>query len=135
MKTLIFAALVSIASTASASENCSTGINTHDADGNTALMSAAAAGDIAQVQRLLDKGAAVDARGRIGNTALIYAAQEGHVEIVKMLVDAGANIAAQNDYRVTAGSLAKGYGYRDVAAELDLVTLQAEHVAQEKNRI
>lgn len=135
MKTLIFLALVAIASTANASETCSSDINAHDVYGNTALMVAAADGDFAQVQSLLEKGAHVDARGRIGNTALIYAAQEGHVDIVKILVDAGANIAAQNDYRVTAGSLAKGYGHRDIAAALDMVTMQADHSTQKTNHI
>ena len=56
MKTLIFIALVAIASTANASETCSSDINAHDAYGNTALMVAAAAGDIAPGAELARKG-------------------------------------------------------------------------------
>jgi len=132
MKTLFFATLVALATTAGATQ---TDINAQDINGNTALMVAAAQGNVAQLQSLIEKGAEVDARGRIGNTALIYAAQEGHVDVVKMLVDAGADIAARNDYKVTAGSLAKGYGHRDIAETLETVTLQAAAEMQKSNRI
>ncbi|MFT5086063.1 MAG: ankyrin repeat protein [Candidatus Latescibacterota bacterium] len=131
MKTLLFAAFVAFAANASASDLS----NRQDVHGNTALMVAAATGDVELTRTLIEAGAEVDARGRIGNTALIYAAQEGHAGIVKMLVKAGANITAHNDYQVTAGNLAKGYGHRDIAEMLETVTLQAAHEMQQSSRI
>ncbi len=128
-RSLILAALVAL------SASYSSDLNAYDANGNTALMVAAAHGDVQQVQNLIDQGAEIDARGRIGNTALIYAAQEGHTEIVETLIEAGADINVYNDYRATADNLAKGHGHRDIAKTLEAVILQATNATQDKSHI
>jgi ankyrin repeat protein len=57
----------------------------------TALMRAAAHGQVAAMRQLLTRGAAVDARNGAGMTALILAAWSGQEEAVGVLLDAGAD--------------------------------------------
>jgi hypothetical protein len=91
-----------------------------DADGNTALIVAAAYGDKDRVRALIDCGVAVEARGYIGNTALIFATtQEGHDEIAQMLLVVGADPDVSNDYGTTARKLAIGYGHRTISVAID----------------
>lgn len=59
--------------------------------GLTELMVAAATGDAAETQRLLRKGANVNARSRTGSTALIGACAGGFVDIARMLIENGAH--------------------------------------------
>ena len=54
------------------------------------LIHAASHGDNAEVKRLLDTGADVNAVNKDGFTALMMAAEESHAEIVKILIAAGA---------------------------------------------
>ena len=93
-------------------------IDAADANGNTALMIAAAHGYTEIARLLIDSGADVDARGYIGNTALIYAAQEGHAEIAQLLIDGGADASARNQYGSSAPKLAVGWGHGEVAQVL-----------------
>ena len=53
------------------------------------LLDAAKEGDSAQVQVLLDQGAAIKTRNRFGNSTLIYAAREGHLQVAKLLIEKG----------------------------------------------
>jgi outer membrane protein assembly factor BamB len=55
------------------------------------LVTAAIAGDVAAVRRMVDGGAAVDSADRWGSTALAFAASEGHVEVVRFLLERGAD--------------------------------------------
>lgn len=57
-------------------------------------------GDV--VQRLLDKGADVNAKVNDGVTALIQASQSGHREVVRMLLDKGADVNAKTAVGATA---------------------------------
>jgi outer membrane protein assembly factor BamB len=61
-------------------------------DPGEALRAAAAAGQRAEVQALLDAGAAVDAPARHGNTALLFASEKGHLDVVRLLVERGADV-------------------------------------------
>ena len=70
------------------------------------LLNAASSGDVAQVRRLVDAGANVNAESAVvgmseddlrqaglhGATPLFIAAHGGHVEMAELLVDAGANV-------------------------------------------
>jgi len=47
-------------------------------------------GDLANVKRLIEKGANVNAQTNDGYTALILASRYGHKEIAKLLIEAGA---------------------------------------------
>ncbi len=72
-------------------------------------------GDIAEVKRLLDGGANLDAGNDHGNTALMVAVGKGYAEIVKMLISAGANVDAANDGDATALHVAANKGNAEFA--------------------
>jgi ankyrin repeat protein len=61
-------------------------------DGETVLMTAARAGNLAVVRTLVDRGADVNAREKYkGQTALMWAAAERHAGVVKLLLERGAD--------------------------------------------
>ena len=62
---------------------------------NQQLRSAAAAGDVTQVEHLLDRGADIEARDDYGNTALMYASVGGKAAVVELLLDRSAEIDAR----------------------------------------
>jgi ankyrin repeat protein len=64
-----------------------------------ALVRAAAAGDTAEVRRLLAAGADVDERTPDGRTAVTAAALGDHVAAARALVDAGADVDLQDAER------------------------------------
>ncbi|MGH8698862.1 MAG: ankyrin repeat domain-containing protein, partial [Burkholderiales bacterium] len=57
----------------------------------TGLLAAAARGDAAEIERLVARGAKVDARDGYGRTALHVVAYGGHADAMRALVKAGAN--------------------------------------------
>jgi len=59
-------------------------------DNNAALLDAAQKGDLAKVERLLKRGADINAVDDEERTPSILAAFEGHTQIVKLLRKAGA---------------------------------------------
>ena len=65
-----------------------------DSHGRTRLIQAAEAGDMAEVQRLLRRGAEVDARDDCRWTAMMKAAGNGHSAIVRLLLEHGADVNA-----------------------------------------
>jgi HAD superfamily hydrolase (TIGR01549 family) len=74
-----------------------------DESGNTALIWAAEAGNIATVEFLLASVVAegnvhvLNHRGYLGSTALCRAARLGHVGVLKLLIQAGADMDIPND--------------------------------------
>jgi hypothetical protein len=86
-------------------------VNQKDPRGRTALYMAAAAGNDAVVQLLVDKGADVNEQGAfysINCNALYAASEGGHEQVVKMLLNAGANVNAQVGYYGNALHAASG---------------------------
>ena len=96
---------------------------------NSKLLKAATAGEVAKVERLLTKGADVNARDQDGRTALMMAALgghtetvkalmaaavQGHTEIVEVLIDAGADVNAKDQDGATALMLAKSKGHTEI---------------------
>jgi outer membrane protein assembly factor BamB len=67
-------------------------------DQGEALRAAAAAGNLADVQALLDAGVAVDAPARHGNTPLLFAADKGHLDVARLLVARGADVNARERF-------------------------------------
>jgi len=63
----------------------------------TQLLGAAAAGDAESVQKLLAKGADIEARDANGRSALLLATHHNKISIARMLIDAGADVNAMDN--------------------------------------
>jgi ankyrin repeat protein len=72
-------------------------------------------GSLADVERLIGKGADVNARGDNNESALLLAAENGHSAVVELLTANGADVNAMNDKDETALHLAAANGYMAVA--------------------
>ena len=70
------------------------------------LFDAVKSGDLAEVERLLNAGADIEARDRWGNTPLHYACINGHTEVARMLLDHGADVGARDQWGDTPLHLA-----------------------------
>ena len=62
-----------------------------------ALITAAAKGDLAAVERLIREGASVAARDTRGRTALLAATHGNHVALARALISAGSDVNAKDD--------------------------------------
>jgi lysophospholipase len=80
-----------------------------------ALCAVAGAGDLAEVRRLIESGADVNAGDYDGRTALHLAASEGRLEVVRLLVERGARIDARDRWGGTPLTDALRHGHKDVA--------------------
>ena len=94
-----------------------------DADTRAAeasLRSAARAGDLASVERLLAPGVDINAADATeGFNALLYAAEQGHNFVVRALLAAGcAKDVQDTQFGYTALHLAAEHGHSDVAGQL-----------------
>ena len=63
----------------------------------SAMVRAAAAGDMASLRRLLDAGVPVDSRDANGRTALLAATHADRVEAARLLIERGANVNAKDN--------------------------------------
>lgn len=80
-----------------------------------ALQNAARAGNLPQVERLLQQGAALNAADAAGRTPLILAAMQGHTAVVQRLLAAGANTALIDHDGLNALQHARRQGYDGIA--------------------
>jgi Ankyrin repeats (3 copies) len=80
----------------------------------TAIVEAAKRGDAILVERLLDKGAAVDSKDQYGGTALWEAARNGHEAVVKLLLDKGAAVDSKDEFGQTPLVWAAANGHEAV---------------------
>ena len=69
-----------------------------DRDGRTALHYAALENNIAEVQRLIEAGLAVDAADKLGWTALHFASQEYSLGAATVLIEHGAPVESQDSH-------------------------------------
>ena len=74
-----------------------------------------AKGDLETVQKLIARGADVNAKSN-GMTPVMYAAKFNRTEILKLLIAHGANLKAKSDKRKTALDYAELHGAKDTAA-------------------
>lgn len=78
------------------------------------LVDAAGRGDLAQVRRLLEAGAAIEQRDARGRTPVLAATAGKHLEVVRALIARGANVNAQDHQRDSAFLLAGASGYTEI---------------------
>jgi hypothetical protein len=85
----------------------------------TPLIEAARAGDVAQLEMLLAKGANPNQRVGVNNwTPLMHAIHKGQKDSVRVLLQHGADVNAKTEGGVTALIEAAGYGYAGIVAML-----------------
>lgn len=88
------------------------------------LIAAAKRGDAAQVESLLERGAAVNARELNGQltlmryTALMWASYKGHGNVVKVLIARGADISLRDSESRTSLMMAASGGHLDIVRML-----------------
>ena len=79
-----------------------------------ALISLAARGDAAGVERLIREGASVTARDARGRTALLAATHGNHVAVARALIAAGADVNAKDDIQDSAYLYAGAEGHIEI---------------------
>lgn len=96
------------------------------------LHEAVGAGDIDQVQKLIDQGEDFNAADQRGSTPLHVAAIQGRLEIVEFLISAGADVNMKNDVLGWTPLYMAAFGGHDDVAIL-LVANQADINASSKS--
>ena len=81
---------------------------------STPLINAANGGYIEYARMLLERGAAIDARGQLGRTALHWAIMEGHHEAVRLLLEHGADVNVRDESGYTPYRMASYYRRRNI---------------------
>jgi hypothetical protein len=71
-------------------------------------------GSYAEVQRMIEAGADVNAKDSHGYTALMLAAEKGYTEIVRLLVEEGADVGARDNSGRSACNRAFSNGNREI---------------------
>jgi hypothetical protein len=89
-----------------------------DALGRSALWWAAASGDAGAVERLMNRGAVLDAPDRDGETPLHAAARQGHTVVVQLLLARGADANRAAGHGVSPLQLAVAGGHLQAAQAL-----------------
>jgi ankyrin repeat protein len=87
------------------------------------LVEAAAAGDVAGVQRALAGGAAIETRDGDRRTALMLATRADHVEVARHLIEAGADVNAKDSIQDSP------YLYAAAEGRLEILRLTLQHGA------
>ncbi len=90
-----------------------------------------AKGDLETVQKLISRGADVNAKSN-GMTPLMYAAKFNRTDILELLIVHGANLKAKSDKKMTALKYAQLHGAKD--AETILVKALADAKAKKRNK-
>jgi ankyrin repeat protein len=79
-----------------------------------ALITAAAKGDLASVERLIREGSSVAARDPRGRTALLAATHANHVVVARALIAAGADVNAKDDIQDSPFLYAGAEGHTEI---------------------
>ena len=99
-----------------AAPNANAGLSS---SGSPDLWEAARSGNTAQVERLIDQGAPVNAPDKMGKTALMLAAMNGQTATVQKLLALGANAALTDHEGLTAAQQARRLGHTGLADLID----------------
>ena len=84
-------------------------------DKNKEIIQQAQAGNLAEVNRLLRKGANPNAKDGNDYTALYFAAHKGHKDVVLLLLEKGADVNAAGNTKYTPLHGAAMGGHTDIA--------------------
>jgi hypothetical protein len=82
------------------------------------LWQIAAAGEIEQLEEILNRGADVNTSNPSGLTPLMVAAYHGRIEMVRALIERGAEVNAVDDEGLTAAMLADDAGHDEIVRVL-----------------
>jgi ankyrin repeat protein len=85
---------------------------------DVALLQAAEAGSAAEVKKLVQQGARVNARDASGRIAIVLAAASGDVETVRTLADAGAEVDVKSGQGYTPLGIAALRGHWRIVQQL-----------------
>jgi len=85
-------------------------VGTRSPYGDHIIHLACVAGELKDVEFLLDTGININTKGEDGYTPLHYAAEQGHVNLVRLLIKKGANLSIRDDAGETAADLAEVLG-------------------------
>jgi uncharacterized protein len=86
----------------------------HSQADTPALIAAAERGDTNELRRLLDSGAAINARDARGRNAVLAATQRGHEAAARLLIERGADVNAQDEIDDSAFLLAGARGHTGI---------------------
>ena len=110
--------------------------------GETALMRAVKAGQLAIVETSLERGARVESVTTWQRTPLMFAAQNGHVDIAQRLIDYGDSLDSQDIFGLSAVHFGAQNGHEDMvrlllaqganASSIDTHGLEALDLAHQK---
>jgi ankyrin repeat protein len=89
-----------------------------DSSKSNALQWACVRGHVGIVERLLEKGANVNAQGGFHGNALYAAAEQGHIDIVQRLLEKGADVNAQGEFYGNALQAAAKGGHLEIIQRL-----------------
>lgn len=78
------------------------------------LIGAAERGDVSELRRLLDAGAAINDRDARGRNAVLAATQGGHEAAARLLIERGADVNAQDQIDDSAFLLAGARGHSGI---------------------
>ncbi len=84
-----------------------------------------AKGDLETVQKLISRGADVNAKSN-GMTPIMYAAKFNRTDILELLIIHGANLKAKSDKKMTALKYAQIHGATDAEAIIVKATIDAK---------
>ena len=95
---ILSAALLPMARAEKSAQGNASVITEDKEESTKSLHQAAEQGDLAEVKRLIARGADVNMKDETGKTPLHLAAQEGHADIAGLLIASGANLQAGDEW-------------------------------------
>jgi hypothetical protein len=103
-------------------------VDSRDALGRTALLSATHADRVDAARLLIERGANVNAKDDLQDSPFLYAGAEGRLAILRLTLAAGADLRSTNRYGGTALIPAAHHGHVETVRELLKTRIDVDHV-------